>query len=256
VPYVSELLFAVHFGFIWLMNEINLLLSTFPNALINGLDITALQSWLLYSLLALLTLFLLRKKLKYLVFATVIVGILSVQQILETIEQQNQKLLTIYSLRSSTAMTFIQSQQAVLVADSSLAADKQNYSFNIQAHLWDLGVAAPTVKLVGETPVQTAGLVSKVLLDGNELLVWEGKKILLIRKPLKVQPISTMVLDYIILAQNVRIRPEALQAFTFKTIVLDGSNRPWYIERMKAELGEKNMPVYDVTTSGALVQQL
>ncbi|MBJ6116687.1 ComEC family competence protein [Pontibacter sp. BT310] len=256
VPYVSELLFAVHFGFIWVMNEINLLLSTFPNALINGLDITALQSWLLYSLLAFFTLFLVRKKLKYLVFATCIVGVLSVQQILETIAQQNQKLLTIYSLRGSTAMAFIQSQEAILVTDSLLAADKQNYNFNIQAHLWDLGVAAPTVKLVGEATVQTVGVVSEVLLDGNELLVWESKKILLIRRPLKVQPISTMVLDYIILAQNVRIRPEELQAFAFKTIVLDGSNKPWYIERMRAELSNKKIPVYDVTTSGALVQQL
>ena len=47
VPYVSDLLFTVHFGLIWLMNEINLLLSTFPNALLNGLDITVFQSWLL-----------------------------------------------------------------------------------------------------------------------------------------------------------------------------------------------------------------
>ncbi|WP_238395884.1 ComEC/Rec2 family competence protein [Pontibacter pudoricolor] len=256
VPYLSDLLFTVHFGFIWLMNEINLLLSTFPHALINGLDITAQQSWLLYGLLALFTLFLVRKNLKYLAFATLIVGVLSVEQILEIITQQNQKLLTIYSLRGSSAIAFIQDQQAVLVADSSLAADKQNYSFNIQAHLWDLGVTAPAVKLVGQKPEQTAGVVSEVLPDGNELLVWEGKKILLIRKPLKVQPVTTIALDYIILVQNVRLKPETLQAFTFKTIVLDGSNKPWYVERMKEELDKKGMPVYDVTTSGALVQQL
>ena len=101
-------------------------------------------------MLALLTLFPVRKKLKYLAFATFIVGVISAQQILETVEQQNQKLLTIYSLHGSTAMAFIQNQQAVLVADSSLATDKQNYSFNIQAHLWDLGVATPKVKVVGE----------------------------------------------------------------------------------------------------------
>ncbi|MER2997928.1 ComEC/Rec2 family competence protein [Pontibacter populi] len=256
VPYLSDLLFALHFGSIWLMNEINLLLSTFPNALINGLDISVLQSWLLYSLMALFTLFLVRKKLKYLAFATLIVGVLSVHQILEMIDQQNQKLITIYSLRGSTGMAFIQNQHAVLVADSLLAADKQNYSFNIQAHLWDLGVSAPTVKLVGENPANSTGVISKILPDGNELLVWEGKKILLIWKPLKVQPLTTMELDYIVLGQNVRLKPEALLTFNFKTIVLDGSNKPWYVERMKAELSKKNIPVYDVATSGALVQQL
>ena len=88
------------------------------------------------------------------------------------------------------------------------------------------------------------------------MLVWEGEKILLIRKPLKVQPVATMDLDYMILVQDVRVKPEALQAFTFKTIVLDGSYKPWYVERMKAELSKQNIQVYDVTISRALVQQL
>ncbi|WP_255481276.1 ComEC/Rec2 family competence protein [Pontibacter sp. Tf4] len=91
IPYLSDLLFYLHYGFLWGMNEFNQLLMNLPGSLINGLDISALQSWLLYGVLALLVLFLVQKQLRYLVMATAIVGVLSVQQIMETIAQQNQK---------------------------------------------------------------------------------------------------------------------------------------------------------------------
>ncbi|MEJ8755944.1 ComEC/Rec2 family competence protein [Pontibacter sp. H259] len=256
VPYLADLLFALHAGFIWVMNEVNLLLTNLPGALINGLDISAMQSWLLYGVLALMVLFLIKKKLPYLGFATAIVAILSVQQILETINQQNQKLLTIYSLRGSTALGFVDKHQAILITDSTLLADRTNYNFNIQTHLWDLGITKPAFKLIGGDVAKKSEVLHKTLPDGNELLVWEGRKILYVRKPLKVQPIAEMKVDYLILARDVRIKPDALQAFNPKTIVLDGSNRPWYITRIKSELAKYKFPVYDVTTQGALVQSL
>ncbi|WP_255481275.1 hypothetical protein [Pontibacter sp. Tf4] len=155
-------------------------------------------------------------------------------------------------MRGSSALGFIAKQQAILVTDSTLLADRQNYSFNIQNHLWEAGITVPALHLFGD-PVAIAG---KTLPDGNQLLVWQGKKILYLHKPLKLQPVSTLELDYIILAQNVRLKPEALQPFKAKAIVLDGSNKPWYIKRMKQELAKYNLPVYDVTTEGAIVEEL
>ncbi|NDK55287.1 ComEC/Rec2 family competence protein [Pontibacter fetidus] len=256
VPLLSDALFALHFGLIWVMNEFNLLLTNLPNALINGLDITALQSWLLYAILGLLVLFIVQKRLLYLAIAVAIVGVISVQQILETIDQQNQKLMAIYSLRGSTALGFIEKQEATLVTDSTLLNDRQNYTFNIQAHLWELGVTEPVFSVVGKNPSKLASVLSQTLPDGNELLVWKRKKILLVRKPLKLQPVADLTFDYIILMQNVRLKPETLKPFKFKTIMLDGSNKPWYIFRMKSELAKYKFPVYDVTMQGALVQEL
>ncbi|HEY4651818.1 MAG TPA: ComEC/Rec2 family competence protein [Pontibacter sp.] len=253
VPLLSDVLFALHIGFVWFMNEFNQLLTNLPGALINGLDITALQSWLLYGVLVCLVLLLTRKRLKYLVLATIIVAVLSVQQLLEAVEQQNQKMVTIYSLRGSTAIGFIQSNKAVLVTDSTMQADQQNYSFNIQNHLWSAGITNPEVTLIGRLP---ATIASTQLPDGNELLVWQGKKILLLKRPLNVKPVADFAFDYVILTQNVRVKPEVLQAFAPATIVLDGSNKPWYINRLKMELAAYNLPVHDVTTDGALVQQL
>ncbi|MBC5772583.1 ComEC family competence protein [Pontibacter sp. KCTC 32443] len=256
VPLLADALFALHFGLIWVMNEFNLLLTNLPHALINGLDITALQSWLLYAVLALIFLFLLQKQLRYLTFAVLIVGVLAVQQILEESEQQNQKLLAIYSLRGSTALSFLQNREAILVTDSTLLQDRQNYTFNIQAHLWDLGVTAPVFKVVGESLKTKAGVFSQTLPDGNELLVWQGRKLLLVSKPLKIQPVTTIDLDYVILTKNARIKPEMLKPFKVKAVVLDGSNKLWYISRMRSELAKYKLPVHDVTTAGALVQKL
>lgn len=256
VPYLSDLLFYIHFGLIWIMNEFNQLLMSLPGSLVNGLDITVLQAWLLYVVLALLVLFLVQKQLRYLVWATAIVAIVSVQQILEAIEHQNQKMLAIYSLRGSTAVGFIQSKEAVLVTDSTLLADPQNYSFNVQAHLWQRGISAPAFQLLGDDPTGDTAVFRSSLPDGNELLVWQGQKLLLVRKPLTIQPTSELELDYILVTQNAQVKPGIIKSFKVKAVVLDGSNRPWYISRLKAELTKLDLPVYDVTTQGALVLEL
>ncbi len=253
LPWISDVAFALHFGLIWLMNEFNVVLSNLPYAVLNGMDISVLQTWLLYSLLALFVLFLMYKRLWLLTVATAIVAILSVQQITETITQQNLKMLAVYSLRGQTAISFIHNQKAVIVTDSAMLSNRQNYTFNVQPHLWQLGIAEPEFYTFSQAKSPVA---VKELPDGNQLLAWQGKTILLIRQPLKVITKQPLHVDLILLTQNAAVTPQTLQGYTYNTLVFDGNYKPWLIKKTKEAFAGTGIKIHDVSEAGALVKHL
>ncbi|MBC5992588.1 ComEC/Rec2 family competence protein [Pontibacter cellulosilyticus] len=251
VPGLSWLLFKIHFGFIWCMNEFNLWVQQLPQAIINGIDITLFQTVLLYLLLLAFILFMALKKLRYLSLATSIVAILSVQEIWETVQQREQNMQAVYSLRGSTGVAVIAGQQAVLIADSALMQNQSNYTFNVQSHFWQHGVQEPQfVSLEESIDVEVS---SQVLPDGNHLLIAKGKRWLILSKPIKVQPSGSFVVDYVLLRRNAQIKPEELQVYTFDKVILDGSNSPWYRERMRKEFETASIAYHDVMKDGAFL---
>ncbi|WP_266204597.1 ComEC/Rec2 family competence protein [Pontibacter kalidii] len=252
VPGLSWLLFQVHFWLIWLMNEFNLWVQRWPQSILTGIDISVWQTWLLYLLLLAFILFVALKKLRYLGVAVGMAAILSVQEMWEEVEQRQQRQLIVYSLRGSTGIGLVQGQQAMLVADSALLQNQQNYAFNVQPHLWQLGVQQPQLtSLAGSGPAPTV-----LLPDSNQLLVWHGQRWLLLSHPPKLQPKAGFEVDYLLLRRNVRLKQGQLQQYTFSKLILDGSNAPWYRQRLRQQLDSLGIAYYDVADSGAFVLEL
>ncbi|MCP2043807.1 ComEC/Rec2 family competence protein [Pontibacter sp. HSC-36F09] len=252
VPFLSYLAFQSHFWSIWFMNEFTIRVHQLPEALINGIDISYTQAWLLYALMLLIILFFSYKKLRYFALATVVVAMLAVQEIIEISSQRNQRSLVVYNMRNATALSFVRGQQGAVLSDQPLAP--QNYTFNIQPYLWHKGVQQANTYTF--TDASTTGISHVILPDNNSLLVWQGKRLLVVSKPIKVQPLPDFEVDYLLITQNVRIKPEELQPFRFKQLVLDASNAPWYLQRLRPQLAEAGIAFYDVTELGALVVEL
>ncbi|MFD2515001.1 ComEC/Rec2 family competence protein [Pontibacter locisalis] len=254
VPGLSWLLFKLHFGFIWLMNEFNVWVQQLPGALINGIDISLLQAVLLYMLMFTFILFLFNKRLRYVWFATGIVAVFSVQEILEVVEQKNQKLLTVYSLRGSTGVSLLQGQQAVVIADSALLQDENNYTFNVQPQLWARGVQQPEFVTLGQDKLPFASSVR--LADENQLLVWQGQSWLILSSPPVLQPKEQLQTDYILLRNNVRLEPGMLPKYTFKQIIIDASNSIWYRKKLKEQLDAQSIAYHDIAEDGAFIVEV
>lgn len=254
VPVLGGLLFLLHTGIVWCMNWFNEVVQRLPYALLNGIDITPLQTWLLYALFMLLLLFMALRKLRYFAMATGIVAVLSVQEVWETVQQKEQELLTIYHVRGATGIALVQGQQATLLADSVLLRDDSNYSFNIQPHLWHLGVAQPQFTSLGGGATGSAAY--STLPDSNSLMVWQGLRILLLSHPPKLTSQLPLPLDYLLLQNNVRLKPQDIQAYAPGKVVVDGSNSPWYRQRLHHQLDTLGIAYYDVADSGALVVRL
>ncbi|WP_299702088.1 ComEC/Rec2 family competence protein [uncultured Pontibacter sp.] len=252
VPLLGWLLFKLHFGLTWGMNEFNLLVNRLPQAVINGIDISTTQTWLLYTLLLLFILFFAFKQLRYFALATGVVAILAVQEMFEIKERQNQRSLVVYSMRNATAFSFLQGQQATVMSNAALTPE--NYTFNIQPYLWHKGVQQAAQHTFVSAPSE--GISHALLPDSNSLYVWQGKRVLVVSKPIKLQPMQNFEVDYLLLTQNVRVKPEELKPFRFKQLILDASNAPWYLQRLRPQLVEADIAFYDVTERGALVVEL
>jgi len=253
IPLISTLLFKLLFWMIWGMNELNLLLTHLPGSIINGLTTTETQVWLQYALLLLLILLFARKKLVYMGLATAIVGVLAVQQVLEIQELKEKEVLAVYHVRGNTAVAFVENKAATLVSSAGLVAGSPDFKFNIQPHLWQLGVQEP---LVNELYTPATAIEHTMLPDSNSMVVWNGLKVLLLSKPIKMEGIAAAAFDYVVLSKNVRLWPEDLAQLQGKQVILDTSNAPWYVQRLKKQLDEAGIKYYDVASEGAFIKQL
>ncbi|WP_242927360.1 ComEC/Rec2 family competence protein [Pontibacter vulgaris] len=253
LPLIGKLLFMMHTWIIWGMNEFNIALTKLPLAIINGIDISITQALLLYGLMFALILFFALKKLRYFTIATGLVAILALQEILETISQSSQQKLSVYSLRNASAFSFLQGQQAILVGNQELQHDDNTLTYNILPQLWYHGVAQPRFIPFGSAASNQEAISHELLPDSNSLYVWRNKSILVLSKPLKIQPKTELNVEYVLLKDNAKVWPEQLQAFRFRQLILDASNSPWYRKRLKELLSNSNLPVYDVAEKGAFV---
>ena len=85
-----------------------------------------------------------------------------------------------------------------------------------------------------------------------DLMVWQGLKILSVRKPVNYQLAKPLELDLLVLQQNVYVTPEKLLAsFRPKQIIFDSSNAGWYVNWLSPKLKAAGIPVHDVNTLGA-----
>ncbi|CAM3422318.1 hypothetical protein POKO110462_02105 [Pontibacter korlensis] len=191
------------------------------------------------------------KKLRFLSIAVGLATVLSVHQVWEEVQQKQQRQLVVYSVRGNTGIGLVQGQKAMLLADSALLANQQNYTFNVQPYLWQLGVQEPQFTLLTETTSPTVTLP-----DSNELLVWQGQRLLILSYPPRLQACSDFAIDYLMLRRNVRVRPEQLQQYTFGKLILDASNTPRYRQRLHQQLDTLGIAYYDVADSGAFVLEL
>ncbi|WP_161890674.1 ComEC/Rec2 family competence protein [Pontibacter russatus] len=256
VPGLGWLLFKGHILIISGMNAFNLWVQDLPFALINGIDITLLQTWLLYICFFLLLLFLALRKLRYFALATAVVSVLSVQAIWETLQQQEQQLLTIYSLRGATGVALVQGQQATVLADSVLRQDESDYTYNVQPHLWQLGVQQPQFAAITADSAVLPMAAYTILPDSNSLLVWRGQRMLLVSHPPKLQAKTPLPVDYLLLRHNVRLWPDDLKAYAAEKVILDASNSRWYRQRLRQQLDTLGISYYDVADSGAFVVKM
>ncbi|TXK50510.1 ComEC family competence protein [Pontibacter qinzhouensis] len=255
VPLLGWALFRLHFGLIWCMNEFNLWVEQLPHAVVQGIDINALQTWLLYGIMLLLLLFMAYRRLSYLAVAVLVTAMLAFQQIQKSGQQFRQQRFAVYNLRGNTAFALVNGKKAAVVSNAALHPAAPDYTFNVQPHLWQQGVMKPDFTQINSS-VPPAGAAYAMLPDSNIVYQWQDLRLLVLTKPLKVQPPELLNPDFVLITKNARLVPEDLQPLQFRKLILDASNSPWYLERLKPQLLALHIPFHDVSVDGAFVAEL
>ncbi len=233
---------AVHF-----LNWIVITIEHLPHALLSGISITVVETWLMYFCMLMLILFLIKKQTNYL-FASVGGAIIILGfQINESFQVKNQKQLIVYSVQKSSAVNLVDGCSSLFIADTSLTNNKSMMMFNIVHYWWDCGLDENDV-------VINPGDVSRFFLRRN-FLVFQNKTILLLNDAsLLKKNIPVPCVDYLILSKNLKVKlEEVVKKVKFKQLIIDSSNSLSRTDRWITEAKQLGVDCYSVQHSGAFV---
>jgi competence protein ComEC len=159
----------------WLIGAMNGLvewIDKVPYAVASGIDITVLETLIIYTLIICAAWMLIFKELRLLIPVLALGLLLVLTQTVEYGEQQKQRSLTVYNIRKETALALTDGTQLQFIASSDLLVNEQSLLFHVRHHWWAQGV-----KRELEIPLSDDAM--------NRHFHWNGLNIIILTKPEK-----------------------------------------------------------------------
>lgn len=241
IPFVFDIVgWLFNFLLVWI-NKFVYFIDSLPFALIEEIQVTQTEMYLIYALIALALLYYFSPKGKYGVWLLAVFMIYSFVRVFRLLQNENQTQIVCYSVPKHRALSFIQNTTAYTAIDSSLQMNESSMLFHIKHHWWALGIKHSMSIRHSD--------IRQIELPIGQLYVFHGKRIMLIDKPVKLQEAVAfkLKLDAIILSGNQRQRMAVLHhLFDTKQYIFDTSNKNWRVKKWKAECDAMHLPYYDV----------
>ena len=132
IPYLNTLVGYLVWGAVYVMNWVVGKIESIPGSIIKGLYINDFEfAVLLVALLLLLLMFMLRKQRLFIaMLATILLMMVSVT--IRIYSSENQRGMTVFSLRKHTAVDFVRGGEHLLLADTSLMADESTVDYSLK----------------------------------------------------------------------------------------------------------------------------
>jgi competence protein ComEC len=201
--------------------------------------------------LLLIFIYLANRKLKILSFASLVLGGVILLHFQTAFAETSRQKLIIFAVPKSSVWGIFENGSAVIISDSAFSKNKAAINFNLE----------PTL-LQNQTKMQQIISWDQAQdhirqLPGKAIFIWHGKSILILQKPPLKDLHNPVLIDYLVLQNNVWVKPEKLkQNFRFRKIILDSSNAAWYRKWLTPKLQAVGITVYDVNVEGAFELQL
>ncbi len=136
---------AVLLGFIvkWLIHITNIIvvwLEKLPFSYITGIQISELETILIFIAVCLITYYFIDRKQYYFKYALVFFLLVFLVSGVEKYKNSNQKFITIYNIKQTFAMQIVDGIKSTLIADTSLLNNEDKFHFHLQQHIWASGI--------------------------------------------------------------------------------------------------------------------
>lgn len=204
----------------WLIKALNWIVfqvEALPYSLINNIQLSTLQCWLLMGVLACIILVVERKSIQWLYGAAICALVYSATQWQHFYDRVDRTQLVVYRVNHHQAIDFIHRGNAVFIADSLLQTDKERLRFHIR----------PNRLLSG---VKEFAVSSGVRHRGVLYLKWFNKPIAIIDQR-DFQLPQTGTLDVVIVSGKVLPPPEKSSLLKIDRLILDSSVPKWNAAR-------------------------
>jgi len=217
-----------------------------PMSLINGIHLTTLQCWLLMASIVSIALVFQLREFRFMVLSFIFILIFSTLQWHHVANSVTRKQFLVYATPGHFAMEWTDHGKSFFVADSTFASDNERIRFHIRPNRILSGVA--------DRHVSSAGFTQKF--TGFQLYIKNGVSVVRIDNGVRDLP-KKIAIDYLIVGNNsIRSIAEISGKIKFKKLILDGTNSPWYVDKIEKEAHEENSLVYAVGKKNAFILTL
>jgi competence protein ComEC len=245
IPYLDVFLGkAIHYV-IHIMNWCIQTIHHFPLAAIKGLWFTDTEFYLILAAILTFGFLLQTRKIRWTIYSLSFIILLASISLFHHFQSAHQKQVVIYSISNASAIDFINGQTVTNLQSENLSA--KNYEFAAQSHHWKLNIETIDSTAIDEN------LNQPFLKKQANLIQFHDKTFLIVNK--NIEPTTEKIqVDYLIVLNNPKIKIANLNnAFTFKKIIFDASNKFWQIEKWKLECVDLGIDYQDVRGNFAFV---
>ena len=251
---ISEVL-AGYLGWLiaWLITGQNYFIHSvqaLPLHVLNGFWISELEVVLFYGFIFGIAMLLLTYRTRWIIIAFSCLLVVSCVQFSNKLSQVQQQQIVVYAINKKSAIDFVDGETIYALADSTLT--ESDYIYSIQNNRWATGMEE--IILLNEHQIQAPNLFKK----GN-ILQFHDVKLALVNQPLpKNKSIKKQLkLDYLIVQNNPKIEiADLLTYYDVDTIIFDGSNTNWAINRWKSACQTLGIAYQNIQQDGAFTIHL
>ncbi len=215
-----------------------------PFAVWNNLQLSVLQTWLLFAVIIAVCIWLIKKATSAFTVSLAFLSLFTISISVDLTDRNNQQKLIIYNVPKQSAIDIVQGNSYIFTGDSILLEDGFLRNFHLKP--------ARTLYHTSAAADNSSGLQKNSITEVN------GKTILLIDSAvIYISPQNKIPVDIIIVSKNPRIYMSQLQdVFDFKTIIFDSSNPLWKTELWKKDCESLHLRFHSVAQQGAFVMDL
>lgn len=227
IPPLSRLIGILLTYEIRLLNTIVKGIESLPGSVTDNIAITAPQMMLIYGIICAAFLYFLKKRFLFKTFALSAFLILGITFFINKVRSQNRTELTVYSIDKMCAVECNAGSHGILLLDSTAQASPFAYDFNIENHIRMQHIENEII------PFDTSSYLCQTMAKQGSFLKFDTLTIFFLSGREWLYPMLQPVqVDVLCLQHNPRIpMSKLLQTFHFQTLLLDGTNSPYYEQR-------------------------
>ena len=244
IPVIAIFIGKILSWLIWIMNSYIERIEILPFSLLDGLQISILQTILLFGVAAGFGFWLMEKSKAGLKYALAALFGFVVLRTISFIQADNREQLIVYNVPQKRAIDLIDGRKYFFVGDSDLLADDFIRNFHIK----------PSRVLHRIEPA----ISFENYQQPDNLIIYNSKKIMTISETKYFSPLDEKIpVDLLLISGNPKLYFNKLaETFSIKQVVFDGSCPAWKINYWKKDCDSLHIPWHDVSEKGAFVMNL
>ena len=251
LSYIGYIVGKILFGFVYLMNEIVFFIQKLPLSILSGFSLSVLDIFMIYLILISTAIALKTRRLRDLIYPLSTATILSLFYAFTDIKMTEQREIIVYHIFKNSVVDYVDKKKCyTFYKKFSPEIDVQNkIKFAAENHrtrlkinsleAFDFNEYKKCDKLIYHFGISQFYNYKMVILDKLP-----GKGVLL-------------YINTVLIHQNARFSiAELQQYFHFDTVIFDGSNARWRVEKWKNECHILGINYHDTYEKGAWTKQL